>query len=85
MTGALGPNIQAVGFQQQAGLTRTYLHKGYVDTAKIIEIMDDFYETIEKTTVAAFDNASSHTSNAFSVVRRTLGRERLANLLPATL
>lgn len=83
VTGAHGSNIQAIGFQHQEGPTQTYLHKGYVDTAKIIEIMDDFCGTIEQTTVVVLDNASCHTSNAFqSCVERWAARGLLIYHLP---
>lgn len=65
VTGAHGSSVQAIGFEHQDGSTQTYLHKGYVNTQVVIEIMDDFSETIEQTTVVVLDNASSHTSKAF--------------------
>jgi transposase len=65
VTGAHGSNIQAIGFQHQGGATQTYLHKGYVDTEIVIQVMDDFCETIAKKTVVVLDNASCHTSSAF--------------------
>lgn len=65
VTGAHGSNIQAIGFEHQDGHTQAYLHKGYVNTQTVIEIMDDFCETIEQTMVVILDNASCHTSHAF--------------------
>jgi len=65
VTGAHGSNIQAIGFEHQDGRAQTYLHKGYVTTETVIQIMDEFCETIEQTTVVVLDNASCHTSNAF--------------------
>ncbi len=44
---------------------KNHLHKGYVNTEAVIEIMNDFCETVEQTTVVILDNASCHTSNAF--------------------
>lgn len=65
VTGAHGSTAQAIGFEHQDGTTQMYLHKGYVNTQTIIEVMDDFCETIDQTTVVVLDNASCHTSRAF--------------------
>jgi len=65
VTGAHGSTVQAIGFKHQDGHAHTYLHKGYVNTETIIEIMDDFCTTIDETTVVILDNASCHTSHAF--------------------
>jgi transposase len=65
VTGAHGSTIQAIGFEHQNGTTQTYLHKGYVNTEIIIQVLDDFSETIEQPTVVILDNASCHTSGAF--------------------
>jgi len=65
VTGAHGSNVQAIGFEHKDGHVQTYLHKGYVNTEAVIEIMNDFCETVEQTTVVILDNASCHTSNAF--------------------
>lgn len=65
VTGAHGSNVQAIGFESQRGEVHTYLHKGYVTTEMVIQIMDDFCETVDQTTVVVLDNASCHTSAAF--------------------
>lgn len=65
VTGAHGSNVQVLGFQHDNGDTQTYLHKGYVNTETVIQVMDDFCETIDQTTVVVLDNASCHTSAAF--------------------
>lgn len=65
VTGAHGSNIQVLGFQHCDGHSQTYLHKGFVNTDTVIQIMDDFCETIDETTVVILDNASCHTSAAF--------------------
>jgi transposase len=83
VTGAHGSNVQAIGFEHQDGRTQTYLHKGYVNTQTIIEIMDDFSETLEQTTVVVLDNASCHTSNDFKkCIERWAERGLLVYHLP---
>lgn len=83
VTGAHGSNVQVIGFEHQDGHTQTYLHKGYVSTETVIQIMDDFCETIEQTTVVVLDNASCHTSHAFKAcVERWAARGLLVYHLP---
>jgi transposase len=65
VTGAHGSNVQVLGFEHQDGAVETYLHKGYVNSDIVIQIMDDFCQTIDQTTVVVLDNASCHTSGAF--------------------
>ncbi|QDV42025.1 Integrase core domain protein [Stieleria neptunia] len=83
VTGAHGATVQALGFEHQDGTTHTYLHKGYVNTQTVIEIMDDFCETIDQTTVVILDNASCHTSGAFEAsIERWAERGLLVYHLP---
>jgi transposase len=65
VTGAHGSTVQVLGFEHQNGEIQTYLHKGCVKTQTVIEVFDDFCDTIKKTTVVILDNASCHTSGAF--------------------
>lgn len=65
VTGAHGSTIQVLGFEHEDGTAQTYLHKGYVNTEIVIEVLDDYCETLEQTTVVVLDNASCHTSAAF--------------------
>ncbi|MBB3209121.1 hypothetical protein FHS27_004959, partial [Rhodopirellula rubra] len=65
VTGAHGSTVQALGFEHQDGTTQTYLHKGYVNTQTVIDVFNDFCETIDQTTVVILDNASCHTSRTF--------------------
>jgi len=65
VTGAHGSSIQVLGFESQDGSTATYLHKGYVTTETVVEIFDDYCQTIKEPTVVVLDNASCHTSAAF--------------------
>lgn len=80
-----GANIRAFVFQHQARLTRTHLHKGYVDTAKIIGILACFCEAIEQTAFVVLDHASCNTGTTCPSYVKTGQREMLADLLPATL
>ena len=83
VTGAHGSTVQAIGFEHQDGTTQTYLHKGYVSTQTVIEIIEDFCETIDQTTVVILDNASCHTSGAFQAcVQRWAERGLLVYHLP---
>lgn len=65
VTGAHGSNVQVLGFESQAGSIATYLHKGYVTSETIIEVFDDYCQTLTEATVVVLDNASCHTSAAF--------------------
>ncbi|EMI45117.1 IS630 family transposase [Rhodopirellula sp. SWK7] len=65
VTGAHGSTVQTLGFEHQDGTTQTYLHKGYVNTQTVIDVFNDFCETIDQTTVVILDNASCHTSRTF--------------------
>ena len=83
VTGAHGSTIQAIGFEHQNGETQTYLHKGYVNTTTVIEVLDDFCDTIDQTTVVVLDNASSHASKAFeNSIERWAQRGLLIYYLP---
>jgi len=65
VTGAHGSSIQVLGFESERGSTATYLHKGYVTSETVIEVFDDYCQTLTETTVVVLDNASCHTSAAF--------------------
>lgn len=65
VTGAHGSNVQVLGLESQDGTTAAYLHKGYVTSETVIEVFDDYCETLTETTVVVLDNASCHTSGAF--------------------
>ena len=84
VTGAHGSTVQAIGFELQDGTSQTYPHKGYVNTQTVIEIINDFSETIDRTTVVILDNASCHTSGAFcACLERWAERGLLVYHLPA--
>jgi transposase len=70
VTGAHGSSVQSLGFEHQGGKTQTYLHKGFVNSQTVIEVMDDFCDTIDRTTVVILDNAPSHTSGAFKACQQ---------------
>lgn len=83
VTGAHGSTVQTLGFEHQNGETQTYLHKGYVNSQTVIEVFDDFCDTIDQTTVVILDNASCHTSGAFKAsVERWAERGLLVYNLP---
>lgn len=65
VTGDYGSTVQAIGFEHQDATTQTYVHEGSVDTQRVIEIMEEFCETIDQTMVVILDNASCHTSGVF--------------------
>lgn len=65
VTGADGSNVQVMEFEAQDGTTAPYLHKGYVTSETVIEVFDDYCQTLTGTTVVVLDNASCHTSGAF--------------------
>ena len=65
VTGAHGSNIQALGFEGQDGAKHVYLHKGYVTSETVIEVFDDYCQTINEPTVVVLDNAPCHTSGEF--------------------
>lgn len=66
VTGAHGSSIQALGFEHEDGSKQMYLQKGYVNSETVIEAFDDYSEQIDQTTVVVLDNASCHTSAAFT-------------------
>lgn len=83
VTGAHGSTIQAIGFEHQDGRTETYLHKGFVNTEIVIQVLDEFCDTVEQTTVLVLDNASCHTSAAFEqCIERWAGKGLLVYHLP---
>jgi transposase len=83
VTGAHGSTVQTLGFEHQSGQTQTYLHKGYVNSQTVIEVFDDFCETIDQTTVVILDNASCHTSGSFKAsAKRWAERGLLVYNLP---
>ncbi len=65
VTGAHGSNVQVLGFESQEGAIAAYLHKGYVTTETVIEVFDDYCQTLTGSTVIVLDDASCHTSRAF--------------------
>jgi transposase len=62
VSGAHGNNVQVLGFEGRDGSTGTYLHKGSVNSKTVIEVFDDYIQTIAGPTVVVLDNASCHTS-----------------------
>lgn len=65
VTGAHGSTIQALGLQHQDGAVDSYLHKGFVNSETVIEVLDDYSSQIDRPTLVVLDNASPHTSGAF--------------------
>lgn len=65
VTGAHGSSVQALGFEHQDGKTNTYLHKGYVNSDVVIDVFNQFSQTLAHDTVVVLDNASCHSSHAF--------------------
>ncbi len=57
--------MQTLGFEQPDGTVVSYLHKGYVNSQRVIAVFDDYVKRIDGETVVVLDNASCHTSGAF--------------------
>lgn len=66
VTGAHGSSVQVLGLEHSDGSVDAYMHKGYVNSQTVIEVLDDFSRNLEQTTVVVLDNASCHTSAAFN-------------------
>ena len=62
VTGAHGSNIQVLGFEGRDGAKHGYRHKGYVTIETVIEVFNDYCQTINEPTVVVLDNACCHTS-----------------------
>ena len=61
-----GGNLNVFGLLDvQTNQLTTYLTEGRVDSAQVIEWMDDFSRTLTKPTVIVMDNAPWHRSKAF--------------------
>lgn len=65
VSGAGSPSIQALGLERDDGKTDVYLHKGYVKSQTVVDVLDDYSRQIRRPTVVVLDNAPSHTSAAF--------------------
>jgi transposase len=64
-------HVNVLGFlDPENNKLTTYEHKETVNSDVIIEIMDNFSETITKATVVVLDNASVHTSKKVSEKRK---------------
>jgi transposase len=65
VSGAHRSSVQALGFLQQDGAADFYLQQGSVNSQIVIDVMDDYCNQIDGTTLVVVDNASCHTSKAF--------------------
>ena len=68
VTGSHGSSVQTLGFEQPDGTVVSYLHKGYVNSQTVIAVFDDYVKRIDGETVVVLDNASCHTSGAFTAL-----------------
>ena len=57
--------INVLGFLSKNGTLKSYIADGKVDSDKIIEVFDDFSNTLIKPTIVVLDNASYHKSKKF--------------------
>ena len=57
--------INVLGFLSKNGILKSYIADGKVDSDKIIEVFDDFSNTLIKPTIVVLDNASYHKSKKF--------------------
>ena len=58
--------INVFGLLNYRGVLTSYTTRGRVDSAQVIEWMDDFAATIQQPTVVVIDNAPWHTSAAIT-------------------
>ena len=58
--------INVFGLLNYRGALTSYTTRGRVDSAQVIEWMDDFAATIQQPTVVVIDNAPWHTSAAIT-------------------
>ena len=57
--------INVLGFLSKKGKLKSFIADGRVDSDKVIEVFDEFVETLDKPTVVVLDNASFHKSKKF--------------------
>lgn len=57
--------INVLGFLSKNGTLKSYIADGKVNSDKIIEVFDDFANTLIKPTIVVLDNASYHKSKKF--------------------
>jgi transposase len=57
--------INVLGFLSKNGTLKSYIAEGKVNSDKVIEVFDDFANSVSKPTVVVLDNASFHKSKKF--------------------
>lgn len=57
--------INVLGFLSKNGTLKSYIADGRVNSDKVIEVFDDFANSLSKPTVVVLDNASYHKSKKF--------------------
>ncbi len=57
--------INVLGFLSKKGILKSFIAEGRVNSDKVIEVFDEFIETLDKPTVVILDNASFHKSKKF--------------------
>jgi transposase len=57
--------INVLGFLSKRGILKSFIAEGRVNSEKVIEVFDEFVETLDKPTIVVLDNASFHKSKQF--------------------
>lgn len=83
VSGGSQPSLQLLGIQRTDETVRCYLHRGRVTSQTVIDVLDDFADTIERPTVLILDNAPVHGSAKFeSRVEYWSGHDLYVYFLP---
>jgi predicted Zn-dependent peptidase len=57
--------INVLEFLSKKGILNSFIAEGRVNSDKVIEVFDEFVETLDKPTIVVLDNASFHKSKKF--------------------
>ena len=61
----INKRINVLGFLSKNGSLKSYIKDENINTDKVIEVFDDFANSLSKPTVVVLDNASYHKSKKF--------------------
>ena len=61
----INKRINVLGFLSKNGSLKSYIKYENINTDKVIEVFDDFANSLSKPTVVVLDNASYHKSKKF--------------------
>ena len=81
----INKRINVLGFLSKNGSLKSYIKDENINTDKVIEVFDDFANSLSKPTVVVLDNASYHKSKKFKKYQLFLQRgesmERFQNTI----